>query len=66
MPFLIAFIISLMVEPIIRRVQKKTKLTRKTGAVLVLLIVFAIIIGLIAWGIASIASEASALLRGLE
>ncbi len=66
MPFLIAFIISLMVEPIIRKVVRKTKLTRKTSAIVVLLFVFAILIGLIAWGIASIASEASNLLQGLN
>lgn len=66
MPFLIAFIISLMVEPIIKRVVKKTKLTRKTSAVIVLLLVFAILIGLISWGIASIISEASNLLQGLN
>lgn len=66
MPFLIAFIISLMVEPIIRRVVKKTKLTRKTSAIVVLLFVFAVLIGLIAWGIASAVSEASNLLQGLN
>ena len=66
MPFLIAFIISLMVEPIIRRVVRKTKLTRKTSAILVLLFVFAVLIGLIIWGIASAISEASNLLQGLN
>ena len=47
MPFLIAFIISLMVEPIIRFTMKRTKLTRKTSAIIVLIIVFSIIIGLL-------------------
>ena len=66
MPFLIAFIISLIIEPLIRFVLKKTHLTRKTSAIVVLVLVFAILIGLLAWGIASIASEASNLLQGLN
>ena len=66
MPFLIAFIISLMVEPVIRRVVRKTKLARKTSAIIVILFVFAILIGLIIWGIASAISEASNLLQGLN
>ena len=66
MPFLIAFIISLMVEPIIKRIVRKTKLRRKTSAIIVLLFVFAILIGLIIWGIASAISEASNLLQGLN
>ena len=66
MPFLIAFIISLLVEPMIRKVVKRTKLTRKTSAIFVLLAVFAVLIGLIAWGIASAISEASNLLQGLN
>ncbi len=65
-PFLIAFIISLIVEPIIRSVVKKTKLTRKTSAIIVLLFVFTVLIGLIIWGIASVISEASNLLQGLN
>lgn len=66
MPFLIAFIISLLIEPLIKMVNKKTKLTRKVSAVLVLVFVFAIIIGLLTWGITSIISEASDLLAGLN
>lgn len=66
MPFLIALIISLIIEPIIKRVVRKTKLTRKTSAILVLLFVFSILIGLVVWGIASVISEASNLLQGLN
>lgn len=44
MPFLIAFIIAVMVEPSIRWVHKKTKFTRKASAIIVLAIVFAIIV----------------------
>ncbi len=66
MPFLIAGIISLLIEPLIKFVNKKTNLTRKTSAVIVLIIVFALIIGLLIWGITSLILEASNLLNGLN
>lgn len=66
MPFLVAFIISLLIEPIIRFVNKKTSLTRKTSAIIVLILVSAILIGLLAWGITAIISEATNLLKGLN
>lgn len=66
MPFLIAFIISLLIEPLIKFVNKKTSLTRKTSAIIVLIFVASIIIGLLAWGITSIISEATNLLQGLN
>ena len=50
-PFLIAFIISLMVEPAIRFIMKKMKFTRKTSSIIIFIIVSAIIIGAVAWGI---------------
>ncbi|MCL2354904.1 MAG: hypothetical protein FWC68_03365, partial [Oscillospiraceae bacterium] len=65
-PFLIGFIISLMIEPIIRYVVNKTRLSRKTGAIIVLLIIFSILIGLITWGMISAVSEASNLLQNLN
>ena len=66
MPFLIAGIISLLIDPIIKFVNKKTKLTRKTSAIIVLIIVFSLIIGLLVWGITSLILEASDLLNGLN
>ena len=66
MPFLIAFIISFMVEPIIRKIAKKTKLRRKTSAIIVLILVFAIIVGLLIWGIAVLLDEGSNLLSSLN
>ena len=65
-PFLIAFIFSILIEPIIKLVHKKTKLTRKVSAVLVLIIVSCLIIGLLIWGITSLISESSHLLLGLN
>ena len=66
MPFLIAGIISLLIEPLIKFVNKKTKLTRKTSAIIVLIVVFSLIIGLLVWGITSLILEASDLLNGLN
>ena len=65
-PFLIAFIISLMIEPIIKRVVNKTKINRKTSAIIVLLFIFAILIGLIVWCIITMVTEASNLLQNLN
>ena len=65
-PFLIAFIISLFIEPIIRKIMKITNLTRKTSAIFTLIIVFAIIIGLLIWAIFGIISESSNILNNLN
>ena len=46
MPFLIAFIISLIMEPGIKFLMKKTKLSRKISAIIIFILTFGIIIGL--------------------
>lgn len=66
MPFVIAFAIAMLIEPIIKYVHKRTRLPRKTTAILVLIIVSAILIGLITWGIISIVSESYDLLAGIN
>ena len=66
MPFLIAFIISILIEPMIRFLMKKTRLSRKVSAICVLIFVFSIIIGLLIWGITGLVSESSNLLNGLN
>ena len=65
-PFLIAFIISLLIEPIIKFINKKTKLTRKTSAIIVMFFIFSIIITLIIFGTISLISESSNLLQSLN
>lgn len=66
MPFLIAFIISLLLEPMIKFIMKKTKLKRKTSSIIVFILAIAIIIGLLTWGITSLISEASNLLSNFN
>lgn len=45
MPFLIAFIISLLIEPAIRFIMRKFKITRRLSAIIIFIITFGIIIG---------------------
>lgn len=66
MPFLIAFILSLLIEPVIRWLMKKTNLKRKTSAILILGLVISIIIGFLTWGIISLISESSNLLQNFN
>lgn len=66
MPFLIAFIISLLLEPIIRFIMKKTKLRRKTSSIIVFILAISIIVGLLIWGITTLVAEASNLLGSLN
>ena len=66
MPFLIAFIISLIIEPEIRYLMKKMNFTRKISSIIIFVIVTLFFIGLMIWGITSLISEASDLLGGLN
>ena len=66
MPFLVAFVISLMLEPIIKFIMKKTKLTRRTSSIIVFIIAIVIICGILVWGITTLISEASNLLTNLN
>lgn len=66
MPFLIAFILSLLIEPIIRFCMRHFKLRRKTSAIIVFIIVLSILIGLLSWGIFALISESSNLLNSLN
>ncbi len=65
-PFLIAYVISLLVEPVIKWVHKKTDFSRKTSSVIVLVTVFLILLGLIAWGTFTLISESTNLLSALN
>lgn len=66
MPFLIAFIIYLMMEPLIKWIMKKTKLNRKASSIIIFMLVSGIILGGLTWGIATLFSEASNLLNDLN
>ena len=66
MPFLIAFIISLLLEPCIRFIMKKLKLRRKTSSIIVFMVAIIIIVGLLVWLGITLVSEASNLLISLN
>ena len=66
MPFLVAFIISLMVEPAIKFIMRKTNLTRRTSSIIIFVIVSLIILGTLTWIIITLFSESSSLLQGLN
>ena len=66
MPFIVAFALYLLIEPVIRFCMNKFNFKRKTSALLILIIVLAIIIGFLVWGIATIISESSNLLNNLN
>ena len=55
MPFLIGFIVKWF--------AKKTKIQRKPSAVIVLILVFVIIVGILAWGITVLIDEGANLLK---
>lgn len=66
MPFLIAFIISLIIEPAIKFIMKKTKLTRRSSSIIIFLIVSIILLGSLSWLIITLFSESSSLLQSLN
>lgn len=66
MPFLIGVIISLIIEPLIRKLANRTGIERKTSAIIVLVLIFTILIGLIVWGVITLVEESSTLLESLN
>lgn len=62
LPFLIAFIISLIMEPWIKWIMKKFKLSRRVSAIIIFIITFGVIIALFSFGIGSLISESTNLL----
>ena len=66
MPFLIAFVISIMLEPIIRFIMNKTKLSRRASSIIVFITAIIIIVGILVWSITTLISETSNLLTNLN
>ncbi len=66
LPFIIAFFIYLIIEPLIKKLMNKFKLTRKTSSIIVFILTFGIIIGILVWGIITIISESSDLLSNFN
>ena len=65
-PFLIAYILSLFMEPIIKWVKLKTNFTRKVSSILVIITIFSILFFLLTYGVVSLISESTNLLNGIN
>lgn len=65
-PFLIAFIISILLEPCIRFIMNTIKLKRKTSALIIFIIAIMVIAGLLTWGVITLITETSNLLTNLN
>lgn len=65
-PFIIAYLISLIVEPCIKWINKKTHISRKVSSIIVLATIFLLLIGIIIFGGVKLISETTTLLEGLN
>lgn len=64
LPFLIAFVLALFIEPAIKFLMKKLKWTRHVSAIFVITLSIILIVGIMGWGISTIFNEANNLLSG--
>lgn len=65
-PFIIAYLISLIVEPCIKWINKKVHISRKVSSIIVLATIFLFLIGIIILGGVKLVSETTNLLGGLN
>lgn len=65
-PFLIAYIISIMIDPLIKWINRRTSLNRKVCSIIVLVTIFIIIIAIAIYGGIKLVTEATNLLSGLN
>lgn len=66
LPFLIAFVLALFIEPLIKFLMKHFKWTRRLSSLLVISIAIIALIGIIGWGSATLFTESSKLLEGSD
>ena len=66
LPFLIGYIISISIEPVIKKFSNTTNLSRKISSIIVMSVFFFILILLIIWGVTTLIAEASNLLDKLN
>ncbi len=61
-PFLISFALALIFEPLIKKLMKKFKWTRRASSTFIIIISIAIIIAIVGWGVVTLFNEATNLL----
>ena len=64
MPFVVAFVLALFFEPVIKFCMRKCNWSRLISAIVIISISVLIIIGIIAWGVSTLFNEANNLLSG--
>lgn len=65
-PFLIAYIISAIIDPVIKFIYKRTSFTRKTCSILVLVTIFSFFMVILIYGGIKLITETTNLLSGLN
>ena len=65
-PFVIAFVFSQLLEPLIKFCMKKLKMKRKISAILIFLIIISGIIGIVSWGVITLITEATNFLNNFN
>ena len=65
-PFIVAYLISLIVEPCIKLINKRISISRKVSSIIVLTTIFLFLIGIIIFGGIKLVSETTNLLGGLN
>lgn len=66
MPFLVAFILALLIEPAIKALMKNFKWTRRVSSIFVMAIAIILILGVVLWGTTTLFNEANKLLQGSD
>ena len=61
-PFLVAFVLALLFEPLIKFFMKKLKWTRRISSIIVIFFSILLIVGIIGWGAVTLFNEANNLL----
>ncbi|MCR5146217.1 MAG: sporulation integral membrane protein YtvI [Clostridia bacterium] len=65
-PFLVAFVLSLLIEPVIKFCMKRFKMRRKVSAIIIFALILSIIIGLIVWAAITLFSEVTNFLNNIN
>lgn len=65
-PFLIAYIISIIIEPLIKFIYKKTSFSRKASSIIVLVAIFSLLATITIYGGVKLITETTNLLSGLN
>ncbi len=66
MPFLVSFVLALLLEPVIKLLMKKFKWTRRISSIFVIVLAILAIVSILVWEIITLFSEANNLIENSE